>query len=248
MSTLILITARLKSTRLPLKAVKLIKGRPMICHLIERLKKAEKADGIVLCTSPIAQDDPLVDIAFQEKIDCFRGHPDDVLLRLSMAAEKFGGQTLINCTADNPFVDPVYIDKLIEYHLLNKNDFSDTSGLPFGTFSYAVSYPAMVKACKIKKETDTEVWGGYFTQTGIFKCGTLKAQDESVKRPNLRLTVDTPEDFELISLIFNSLYKDGKIFSLQEIVKFCDENPVLMEINQNVVQKPGKAIKFSIND
>lgn len=95
-----------------------------------------------------------------------------------MAAEKFGGQTLISCTADNPFVDPVYIDKLIDFHLSNGNDFSNISGLPFGTFSYALSYPAMLKACEIKKEVDTEVWGGYFTQTGLlnverWKSGTI---------------------------------------------------------------------------
>lgn len=79
MSVLILITARLKSTRLPKKAIKLIKGRSLICHLIDRLKMAEKVDGIVLCTSPMVQDDPLAEIATQEKIDCFRGDPDDVL-------------------------------------------------------------------------------------------------------------------------------------------------------------------------
>jgi spore coat polysaccharide biosynthesis protein SpsF len=248
MSVLILITARLKSTRLPKKAIKLIKGRPLICHLIDRLKMAKKVDGIVLCTSPILQDDPLVEIATQEKIDCFRGDPDDVLLRLTMAAEKFGGHTLISCTADNPFVDPVYIDKLIDFHLSKGNDFSNISGLPFGTFSYALSYPAMLKACEIKNEVDTEVWGGYFTQTGLFKCGTLEVRDDLVRRPGLRLTVDTSEDFELISRIFEYCYRDGEIFSLQKIVALCDEHPALLEINKNVVQKPGKAIKFSIEN
>ena len=106
----------------------------------------------------------------------------------------------------------------------------------------------MVKACEIKDEVDTEVWGGYFTQTGIFKCGTLEVRDDSVRRPELRLTVDTPEDFELVSRIFDSFYHEGEIFSLQEIVKLCDEHPDLMEINKSVLQKPGKPIKFSIDE
>lgn len=247
MNTLILITARLKSTRLPEKAVKLIKGRPMICHLIDRLKMAQKADGIVLCTSPVAQDDPLVEIAQKENIEYFRGDPDDVLLRLTMAAKKFGGRTIISCTADNPFVDPGYIDQLIEYHRTNNNDFSNIEGLPFGTFSYALSYPAMVRACEIKQEADTEVWGGYFTKTGIFKCGILKVTDESVRRPELRLTVDTPEDFELIYQIFESLYDKDRLFSLKKIVELCDKNSALSAINKKVEQKPGKEIKYSLN-
>ncbi len=245
MSTLILITVRLKSTRLPKKAIKKIQGRPMICHLIDRLKLAGRADRIVLCTSKSEQDDPLVQIARQEKIDCYRGHPDDVLLRLTRAAEKYDGRTVISCTGDNPFVDPGYIDKLVDFHEHNRNDFSNISGLPFGTFSYALSYPAMVKACRIKSEMDTEVWGGYFTQTGLFKCGTLEVSDDALKRPALRLTVDTPEDFELITRIFDILSSENKVFSLARIVELCDENPELAKINQHIVQKPGKPIRFS---
>ena len=246
MSVKILITARLKSTRLPMKALKEIKGRPMICHLIDRLKLSRNADGIVLCTSTVVQDDPLVDIAANESIDCYRGHPDDVLLRLTRAAEQFGAQTVISCTADNPFVDPDYIDRLIRFHTENQNDFTHVSGLPFGTFSYALSYPAMKKACEIKEELDTEVWGGYFTQTGIFRCGTLEVTQESVRRPELRLTVDTPEDFELVSRIFDALYEPGVLFSLADIVRLCDAHPELAGINSNIVQKPGKPISFSI--
>ncbi|THB75215.1 MAG: 3-deoxy-manno-octulosonate cytidylyltransferase [Desulfobacteraceae bacterium] len=246
MSAKILITARLKSTRLPMKALKEIKGRPMICHLIDRLKLSTHADGIVLCTSTVAQDDPLVDIAADESIDCYRGHPDDVLLRLTRAAEQFKAQTVISCTADNPFVDPEYIDQLIRYHTGNQYDFTHISGLPFGTFSYALSYPAMKKACEIKDEIDTEVWGGYFTQTGLFKCGTLEVTDDTVRRPDLRLTVDTPEDFELISKVFEVLYVEDRIFSLPQIVKLCDENPELTLINRNVQQKPGKPIRVNV--
>jgi len=242
--TAILITARLKSTRLPLKAIKLVKGRPMIVHLIDRLRLSKRADDIIICTSPDPQDDPLVEIAEQENIKYFRGDPDDVLLRLTKAAEEFGVDYVVSCTADNPFVDPNYIDKLVDFHIQNKNDFSNVDGLPFGTFSYALSYPAMVKACEIKDEVDTEVWGGYFTQTGMFSCGSLSVEENSVRRPELRLTVDTPEDFRLISEIFDHLYKPGKIFTLQDVVEFCDTHPEMLEINRNVQQKPGIPIKL----
>ena len=159
MSIAILITARLKSTRLPRKVTKEIKGRPMICHMIDRLKLAHKPERIILCTSTVEQDDPLAEIATHESIDCFRGDPEDVLVRLADAAEKFEVDTILNCTADNPFVDPEYNDRLLELHLTEGYDFTRSEGLPLGTAAYAVSRDAMKRACAMKEETNTEIWG-----------------------------------------------------------------------------------------
>ncbi len=246
MKTAMLITARLKSTRLPMKVIKPILGRLMICHMLDRLKLAQRPQQIIICTSPLAQDDPLEEIAVQESVHCFRGHPDDVLLRLTNAATQFGVDTVINCTADNPFVDPEYIDQLVDFHLDHGYDYSKSEGLPFGTFAYALSYQAMLRACQLKAETDTEVWGGYFSQTGQFKTGTLHVTDPAVRRPDLRLTVDEPEDFELVTRIFDQLYKDGKVFPLTEIVALLDNRPDLRAINAHVKQKSAKPIRLKI--
>lgn len=244
MKTAILITARLKSGRLPMKVLKLIEGRPMICHMLDRLKFARRPQEIIICTSHLEQDTPLVDVAKEEGVSCFRGDPDDVLLRLTQAAEVFGVDTVVSCTADNPFVDPEYIDRLLDFHLKHNHDFSNTEGLPWGTFSYALSYPAMVTACGIKAERDTEVWGGYFTETGLFNWGTMVVDDPAVRWPELRLTVDTPEDFDLVTRIFGELYTPGTIFPLREIVTLCRRKPELPAINASVKQMPGIPIKI----
>ncbi len=244
MNSAILITARLKSTRLPMKVIKPIMGRPMICHMIDRLKTAGIPEGIIICTSPLEQDDPLVETAFREGIFCYRGHPDDVLARLTGAAREFGLDRVISCTADNPFVDPVYIDRLLEFQSQHNYDYARVEGLPWGTFSYAVSRRAMERACEIKTNSDTEVWGGYFTETGEFSCGVLHVNDPDLFWPDLRLTVDTPEDFDLISRIFSELYSPGKIFSLREILQVCRRRPDLVAINSHVKQKPGLKISF----
>lgn len=243
MKTAILITARLKSTRLPLKVIKPIHGKPMIVHMLDRLKLADEPEEIIICTSTIAQDDPLEDIAFQEGVQCFRCDPQDVLLRLTNAAEKFNVETVINCTADNPFVDPVYIDKLYQYHIEQKNEFTKVDGLPWGAFSYAISSDAMKKACDIKDESDTEVWHGYFMDTGHFKWGTLEVEDPAVRWPELRLTVDTPEDFDLITRVFDELYEPGRVFPLSDVVDLCRRKPELPEINMSIEQKAGIPIK-----
>jgi spore coat polysaccharide biosynthesis protein SpsF len=241
----ILITARLKSTRLPMKAIKPIHNRPMIAHMLDRLKLAQRPDDIIICTSPVAQDNPLEKIAQQEGVLCYRGDPDDVLLRLTKAAKEFGVDTVISCTADNPFVDPGCIDRLADFHLKHHHDYSRTEGLPFGTFTYALSYPAMVRACKIKNETDTEVWGGYFSETGLFSCGVMHVNDRAIRWPELRLTVDMPEDFELIRKIFDELYEPTKVFPLSAIVRLCRKRPDLVQINASVQQKVGRPIKIN---
>lgn len=243
MKVAILVTARLKSTRLPRKVIKPIHGRPMIAHMLDRLKLAQRPSDIIICTSPLEQDDPLVEIAQQEGVQCYRGDPDDVLLRLTNVAEKFGVDTVVSCTADNPFVDPEYIDRLVNFHLEHGYDYSKNNGLPFGAFSYALAYRAMVRVCEIKAETDTEVWGDYFTETGQFSWGVMQVNDPSVRWPELRLTVDTPQDFELVTRIFDELYKPGQVFSLAEIVALCRRRPDLVAVNAGVKQKPGRGIR-----
>ena len=245
MTSAIFITARLKSTRLKEKVLREICGKPTLYHMLERLKLAKRPSKIIVCTSGVEQDDRLADYALSLGVEVFRGDPDDVLQRFTDAANLHSIDTIISCTADNPFVDFNYIDRLIEFHEDGGYDFSEIQGLPFGVFSYAVSRTAAIKACQIKDEVDTEVWGGYFRDTGLFKNGTLVAKDADYW-PELRLTVDTEKDFELICEIFASLYKEeGGIFSLNQIIELLRNNRSLQAINKNVEQKIAKPIRFN---
>jgi len=220
-----------------------IKGRPMISHMVDRLRLIKRSDQIVLCTSPVEEDTPLAEFADSENIPCFRGDPDDVLQRLTDAAEIYQADWVINCTADNPLIDPIYLDRLASFMIDNEYDYADTSGLPWGAYGWSIAYPAMVEACGMKDERDTEVWGKYFTGTGKFKWGTLKA-DENVCWPDLRLTVDTPEDFQLMTSIFEELYRPGEVFSLVDVVELCRRRPDLVAINSHIQQKTPKPIKL----
>ena len=220
----------------------------MICHMIDRLKLAQRPEKIILCTSTIEQDDPLVEIARQESVECFRGEPEDVLVRLTDAAEEFKIDTILNCTADNPFVDPEYIDRTMDHHADGGYDFTRTEGLPLGTAGYVVTRAAMRRACDLKAETNTEIWGPLFTDTGQFKCGLLKVDNRAVSWPTLRLTVDTPEDFTLVTQIFEELYQPGRIFPLHEIVNLCRRRPDLVAINSGVQQRAGFAFTLKTND
>lgn len=244
MKCAILITARLKSQRLPLKVLKKIHGKPMIKHMLDRLKLAKRPESIIICTSMLEQDFELVRIADEEKVQSFQGDADDVLQRLLDAANLYHVDTIINCTADNPFVDPIYIDKLYDFHVSEGNDFTKINGLPWGVFSYAISKSALQRACELKDETDTENWHAYFTAANHFKWSSLDVTDNSLLYPELRLTVDTIEDFTVITKIFDELYENNQVFQLKDIIRFCNENPNITEINSSIEQKKGIPIKF----
>lgn len=232
----------------------------MIEWMIERLKKCD-ISPIVVMTSTNAQDDLLVDIAKKNKIKHFRGSEEDVLIRMRDCARKFGPDLIISVTADDPLKEPIFINKMADKYKREGFDFCEIEGLPNGCEAYAVSRNALEKICEIKKDSDTEIWGNYFRKSGKFKCEVIKVDDPTIFRPHYRVTVDTPEDFELVSKIFEILLtgeesrseglffpssrKTGFVkqyFNIYDICKLLDERPDLVAINSHIEQKEAPKI------
>lgn len=232
MKSAIFITVRMKSSRLPGKALLEIKGKPAIEHLIDRLKLAKSPDLIVLCTSTHPDDTVLADVAHNNSIECFRGSEDDKLDRYLNAAQRYGVDFIVVTEGDNIFYEPEIIDGLIELYLRTKADYVSCPELPLGTAPHGIKVEALEKVCQIKSETDTEVWGGYFGDSGLFKVQYLGIPEE-VRHPEIRMTLDYPEDYEFIKAIFNRLYSPGKVFSLRDILSLLRDHPQLMDINRN---------------
>jgi len=227
-----LITARLKSTRLPEKVMLELNNRPLICHMIDRLKLSNILDRIILCTSTNPQDKPLVDIAANESIDCFVGSEEDVIQRLYDSAREFRLDYALNVTADCPLVSLEYLEIILNKYVETGADFITCLNLPHGFHSNGLKVDAMRRVCEIKKSRETEVWGGYFTDTGLFDVVDIDVPPEYI-RPDYRLTVDYPEDFDLLKKIFNHFGEDTYKTSMLDIIKYLDENPQLVKINKH---------------
>ena len=237
-----LITARLKSTRLPRKVILEINDKPVIWHMINRLKLSNVLDRIILCTSPNPQDKPLVDIAVRENIDYFLGSEEDVILRLYEAARKFKLDYVLNITADCPLVSIEYLDVIVDKYKETNADFIRCLKLPHGFFSYGLKIEAMKKVCEIKKSGETEVWGRYFTDTGLFNVVDIDIPAKYI-RPNYRLTLDYPEDFEFFKKVFEHFGKNAYKASMPDIIKYLDENPLIVEINRHCEELFNKRIE-----
>jgi len=115
--TLGIIQARMDSKRLLGKVLKDIVGKPMLWHIVDRLKWAKLIDKTIIATSNDQSDKPIIAFARENKIDHYAGSTNDLLDRFYQAARKFKPETLVRITADCPLIDPVIVDRVIKYYL-----------------------------------------------------------------------------------------------------------------------------------
>ncbi len=226
-----LIIARLKSTRLKRKVLLEVAGKPILEHLVDRLKYAKTVSQIVVCTSTNPQDDDIVHWARQSRVDVFRGHEDDVLERLYDASRVYGLDYILHITADCPFADPFYCDRMVEAYRNTGADLITAFDLPHGAYIYGIKPAALKKVMEIKDDTHTEVWGRYFTDTGLFHVHRLPVEKRH-RRPEIRGTIDYPEDYEYLKQVFAGLYVPGRLFSLDTWIDYHDMHPDVAALNQ----------------
>lgn len=244
MRYIITITVRMKSTRLPKKVLLKIKDKRFIDHMIDRLKLSKKASDIVLCTSNLKDDDILIDIAKENGIKFYRGHPDDVMLRIYNGAKKYNADVILSTTGDNAFTDPLFMDKMIEYFEENNADFVFCEDLPIGIQAYIIRMTVLKDAIERKDAIDTEIWGGYLNRPELYRVFKYNVDNPLYKHPEWRLTLDYPEDFELFKRIFDELYKEERVFSFKEIMTLLNTKPEIREINKDKRQINSPPLKF----
>ena len=197
----ILIACRMKSERLPQKALLPIVGKPMIDHLIERMKTSKHAQEIVLCTSTHPDDAILEQAALRNNIKFFKGSEEDVMGRFIGAAEMYQLDVVVRVTGDNPLTDAEHIDKLIESHLQTGADFSKIEQLPLGVNCEVISLSCLKKAHDLALDPNlSEYMTSYLKQPKYFKINVMEV-DPYLNHPHIRLTVDVKADIELMEEI-----------------------------------------------
>ncbi len=230
-----LITARLKSSRLNLKLLLQLNGCTVIERVIQRAKSVIECDDIVLCTSDSSQDIPLVQIAKENNIYYFNGHPDDVLQRLLDASLLFNLDYFIGITADNPLFSIYHANLLVDTVQQNPSlDFVYTSGMPIGVNIYAMNVKALKTVCAIKEQVDTEIWGYLIKRPEIFNVREIKAAQEFI-RNNCRLTLDEFDDYRLFKALYNKFPKDA-VIDILDAYDVLDSNSDIACINSHVKQ------------
>ena len=235
------IEARMHSKRLPGKALKDVCGKPVLWHIVERIKRSKYVEDIVIATSVNSKDDAIVDFAQKNNIKVFRGDEDDVLKRLVQAHQEMETGVVVEITGDSPFVDPGVIDDTIETYLKGNFDYVSntlTRSYPIGIRSQ-VFHIDLLKECErlAKTASDREHVTTFIcrNEEKRYKLSNLLAPDH-FNMPKLRLTLDYPEDLEVTRKIYETLYPKNNEFSLSDVIRFLNENEHVSVINKDCKQ------------
>lgn len=245
MKTGAIIQARTTSTRLPNKILKELpygSGITVLQQVIRRVKRSKKIDEIIIATTTDNEDDGIVDIAKKEGVKCFRGSKQDVLERYFFSAKEYALDIIVRITSDCPCIDSYVVDLVIERHINTMADYTSNTLLrtfPHGLDVEAINFTTIKKAhidARDDFEREHVTQYIYKTNPNSFKITAVKAPEE-LSAPDIRITLDTEEDYALLCAVFDYLYSDNEFFGIEKIIKLFNERPWLRFINMKVLQK-----------
>jgi spore coat polysaccharide biosynthesis protein SpsF len=242
MTTVIIVQARMASTRLPGKIMKEVLGKTLLEHQIERLRRVKQADKLVIATTDHGEEQPIVDLCERLEVDSFRGSENDVLSRYYGAATQYGADMVVRITSDCPLIDPAVVDGVID-HFQRRHSEVDYASNTFPELTYPRGMDTEVFSYRALKEAYQEAVDlPEREHVTIF----IKRRPERYRIVNLpyrqdvsrhRWTVDTPEDLELIARILTALYPQNPEFTLEDCLDLLKKHPEWEEINGEVRQK-----------
>lgn len=229
----IVLQARMGSSRLPGKVLKPLAGRPMLGYILERLEQSKAADVLVLASTTSPGDAQVLEFAKKQhpRFKTFAGSEQDVLDRYIQAARTFGIDTVVRCTADNPLVDVPMLDALVRFHRESGADCTHSKTdrgnlLPIGVGAEVYKRSALESSWKDGKEPDNleHVDEYIHAHPERYRIANLEVPADR-RAPELRLTVDTPDDFAYLTRIYEALYRPGRPIDTPEAIRWCREHP-----------------------
>ena len=207
---LVLVAVRLKSKRLPRKALLDLHGEPLIIRVTERVNQAKLHAGVVWCSSTNRQDDPLEKLATARNISIFRGSELDVMSRFIEVASQHNATTVIRVTGDDILIDDEYFQISLDYFLNNNFDYVDHKNLISGTETEIFDYNVLKFIYKNSKNLDgTEYLTNYVKDNEIFfNIGSSPVQNKHKCAESM--TIDTKDDYLYASKFLKSHYKKNQ--------------------------------------
>lgn len=206
--TVVLIQARLGSSRLPLKSLLCLRGLPLIDWIVQRVSTATRVDQLVVAIPDTPLDDVLAEHLHRRDIPYYRGSENDVLQRFCAAARAHNARQIVRVCADNPLVSGEAIDQLLEFYALGDVDYAYNhiprnnlwpDGLGAETLSMALLEELDRKAHlpQHREHCLSYLWDN----AQDYKIATFDPADPALRRPELKLDMDTKDDFRTLALL-----------------------------------------------
>lgn len=240
----IIIQARTGSTRMPEKVIQPFYQQQTILDLL--LEKAKRVNlPVVLATTVNPSDDRICTLAEKHQIAVFRGSENDVLDRFIQAARQYGFEKIIRVCADNPFLDLASLQALANGFRSSEADYlgfqlaGDKPSIltHFGFWAEAVRLNALEKVASLTDEKlfHEHVTNYVYGNPALFNVQFIKADALVYSRTDIRMTLDTAEDFAIQKEIYASMLKENPTFGIREIVSYLDHHPeILTQMKQEI--------------
>ena len=245
----IILQARTGSTRMPEKVIlPFYQDQSILDLLLEKVKKL--GVPVILATTDNPTDDRICALADKHEVPVFRGSENDVLDRFIQAAQAFSFSKIIRVCADNPFLDLAGMKDLIaEFEKSNADylSFQLAENKPsilshFGFWTEAVRLEALEKAQQLTGEKlyHEHVTNFVYGNPELFNVQFIQANPMVFSRTDIRMTLDTPEDFEIQQKIFVAISKENPNFGIPEIVSWLDRHPEILKLMKVEILKNQK--------
>ena len=235
------IEARMTSSRLPGKVLKEIVGKPVLELMIERLKRVPSIDEIVIATTDLPTDDPVEGLANRLNVGVFRGSEEDVLDRVLKAAQAYKADVIVETTGDCPLIDPQIVENCVQAYKRADADYLSNvleRTYPIGMDTQVFATNILEDVARLTDDPDDHehVSLYIYRHPELYSLQNVAAPAHQTQ-PDLALTLDTAEDFELIKSVFESLYPQNPIFDLDDILNLLAAQPELITKNAHVQRK-----------
>ncbi len=239
MTTLVVVQARMGSSRLPGKVLLPVAGRPMLERMLERLRAASFPFELCVATSHLAQDEPIRELCGKIGVDVVSDHPTDLLERHLAAARACQADVVVKIPSDCPLIDPGVVDRVLEHYAAHAReldfvtnlhppswpDGNDVEVMPIGVLEQAA---AEAQRPFEREHTTPFIWDN----PERFRIGNVSWGGGRDLSKTLRFTVDYPEDHELVARIYAELWSEARpAFSLDEILELLQSQPEIARIN-----------------
>jgi spore coat polysaccharide biosynthesis protein SpsF len=235
----VVVQARMSSSRLPGKVLFPILGESLLFRMIERLRRVKYPINIVVATS-MDETDKIIEVVCQEKgIECYRGQLQDLLDRHYQVGLTKEANAVIKIPADCPLIDPQIIDKVIDFYLEHETEYDYIGNLhpatyPDGNDVELMTFDALEQAWKeAHRPLELEHTTPYFWENpDKFRIANLIWESGLDYSMSHRFTIDYYEDYQFIKRVFEELYPNNPEFSMEDILKLIDSKPDIYDINK----------------
>lgn len=233
------IQARSGSSRLPNKVFLPLADKPLLYRMYERVALSKLKGTIVIATTTDKADDKIESLCNEFEINCFRGHPTDLLDRHYQAARLYNADAVVKIPSDCPLIDSNIIDKVLQFYLDNTDKYDFVSNLhpatyPDGNDVEIMSFAALKNAWEnAKLEFEREHTTPYLWENpDKFRIGNVVWETGLDYSMSYRFTIDYDKDYNFIKQVYDELYPINDKFTLKDILDLLSRKPEIKKINE----------------